>query len=87
MSKPGVEYVDRGEVILKKFEQNYDLVYVGKGFIDRLIEGEKYNILIDGINQDFRDSSLFGYQLGYKVISNSMVDPEFKRNMLMSDVF
>ncbi len=87
LSKPGVEYLDRGEVILKKFERQYDLVYVGKGFAESLREGEQYNILIDGAVQDFRKSFLFGYPLGYKMMGDNMINPAFKRNMLMSDVF
>lgn len=87
LSKPGAVYIDRGEVILKKFGQAYDLVYAGKGFSDQLAEGERYNILMDGTARDFKDGFLFDYQFGYKCISDSIADPLFKINMLMSDVF
>ncbi len=87
LAKPGAEYIDRGEVVLKKFKQSYDLVYLGKCFSAALIDGEKYNILIDGSNNDFRGNFLSDYQFGYKVLANDLVEPKFKKNMLMSDVF
>jgi len=87
LSKPAVEYHDKKNLIFKFFDKGADIVFIKNGFEEYLEDGKIYNILIDSKVEEFKNNSLFEYRFGYKALTESMRNPIFKKDLLLSDIF
>lgn len=86
LSKPNQEYIIKKNNILKKFGDNYDIVFNGNDFT-MLDEDSKYNILIENNLSKYMDNDKFNYIFGYRLFDTSLEGIEFKKDLIISDVF
>ena len=86
LNKPNQSYVRKGNNILKIFNKEFDIVFNGLDF-SMLDKNMKYNLLIDNELDKHLDKKQFDYIFGYKLFDTSLEGIEFKKDLLMSDVF
>lgn len=86
LSKPNKEYVRKNNNILKKFDENFDIVFNGIDF-SMLDKNGEYNLLLDHELDKHLDKKQFEYIFGYRLFDTSLAGIEFKKDLLMSDVF
>ncbi|WP_066164084.1 GNAT family N-acetyltransferase [Aliarcobacter cryaerophilus] len=86
LNKPNQNYFKKDENILKKFNDNFDIVYNNVDF-SSLEKGKKYNLLLDHDLDKYLDKKEFDYIFGYKLFDTSLQGIEFKKDLIMSDVF
>lgn len=86
LNKPNQKYIRKNNNILKKFDNNFDIVFNGFDF-SNLENDKEYNLLIDYELDKHIDKKQFDYIFGYKFFDTSLEDIEFKKDLLMSDVF
>ena len=82
LTKPGLSYIDRQGVIIKDYDISKDIVFLNHRYEEVLNDNEIYNVLIDGSIDDFWEYKAFDYPFGYRIL-----DENFKKDLLMSDVF
>lgn len=87
MAKPGVQYQHSGDVIVKEFEGQVDLMHLSPRIIEQLEENAVYNVLLSHTVKDLMDHKIFDYQFGYRDFKDSDRVLDFNISMLMSDVF
>lgn|SRR3990167_6267844 len=87
LSKPGQYYEKYGGSIIKKYNDDYDILYLDKDFEHTLPHHYQYNILIDHHMDDLEHQKIHEYQFGYRLFSDELISSYFKKDMLMSDVF
>ncbi|MBF0489160.1 MAG: GNAT family N-acetyltransferase [Candidatus Omnitrophica bacterium] len=86
LSKPGAQYIDRGNLVLKKYGQMLDIVFVEDGFENSLNDYEQYNVLCDENDLDSKELIGFEYYFGYRVFEDNLA-VQFKKDLLLSDLF
>jgi hypothetical protein len=87
LSKPNCKYDQKSTVILKEFGKNKDIVYMEKGFENDLLVGQKYNFLVDGKWEKLISEDAITYQFGYKLFDKRLEPIDFKKDLILSDVF
>lgn len=86
LSKPNQKYFKKNNNILKEYENNIDIVFNGVDFYN-LKRDKKYNLLLDHSFDKYLDKKQFDYVFGYKLFDTSLKGIEFKKDLIMSDVF
>jgi acyl dehydratase len=86
LSKPNQNYFKKSNNILKKFEDNCDIIFNGIDF-SNLDNDKKYNLLIDHSLNKYLDKKEFDYIFGYRLFDTSFNGVSFKKDLIMSDVF
>ncbi|MDD3597877.1 GNAT family N-acetyltransferase [Sulfuricurvum sp.] len=86
LNKPNKEYIRKNNNILKKFDGNFDIVFNGSDF-SMLDKNYEYNLLLDHELDKYEDKKQFDYIFGYKLFDSTLAGIEFKKDLLMSDVF
>lgn len=86
LSKPNQNYFKKNNNILKEFEGNFDIVFNGFDF-SNLDRDKKYNLLLDHSLDKHLDKKEFDYIFGYRLFDTSLEGVDFKKDLLMSDVF
>lgn len=86
LNKPNQNYFKKNNNILKEFEGNFDIVFNGVNFAN-LDRDKKYNLLLDHSLDKYLDKKQFDYIFGYRLFDTSLEDVEFKKDLIMSDVF
>lgn len=86
LNKPNKEYIRKNNNILKKFDENCDIVFNGLDF-SILDKNGEYNLLLDHELDKHLDKKQFDYIFGYRLFDTSLAGIEFKKDLLMSDVF
>ena len=89
MMKPGGEWLEFNNVLLKRFGDEFDLMYFDDPeALKELPDDLFFNMIVDqelmGIFSD--DSIRMHYQFGYRIEEKCFI-PDFKLHMVMSDVF
>ncbi len=84
--KPGYHYQRHGETVLKPYKGEHDIVLLGDDFVDCLDATQDYHVLLDGSIKDLIDYKVFDYPVGYRAFQGRAA-PNFKLDLLMSDVF
>ena len=85
LSKPNQKYIKNGNLILKEFDDDLDIVYHQNDF-EKLEKERYYNILVDD-SDDYENERLFDYVFGYKILDDKLTDFRFKKDLIISDVF
>ncbi|WP_419782411.1 GNAT family N-acetyltransferase [Malaciobacter marinus] len=86
LSKPNQNYFKNVKNILKEFEGNFDIVFNGVDF-SNLDRDKKYNLLLDHSLDKYLDKKEFDYIFGYRLFDISLDGLEFKKDLIISDVF
>ncbi|WP_417333245.1 GNAT family N-acetyltransferase [Halarcobacter sp.] len=86
LRKPNQNYFKNNNNILKEFEDNIDIVFNAIDF-SNLEKEKKYNLLLDHSLDKYLDKKEFDYIFGYRFFDNSLKDVEFKKDLIVSDVF
>lgn len=86
LAKPNQNYFKNNNNILKEFEGNLDIVFNGVNF-SNLDKHKKYNLLLDHSLDKHLDNKKFDYIFGYRLFDDSLKGIEFKKDLIMSDVF
>lgn len=86
LGKANQNYFKKNNNILKEFEGNFDIVFSGVDF-SNLERDKKYNLLLDHSLDEYLDKKEFDYIFGYRVFDASLEGIEFKKDLIMSDVF
>lgn len=84
LSKPGQEYFMDGKNILKEFGNECDVVFWENEF-SSLSKDKLYNLLFEKL--DLIANSDIEYCFGYKLFDDSFSGINFKKDLIMSDVF
>lgn len=87
LSKPSIRYEKHNSVIIKKFEDNQDIVYLQKGYGEHLKDDCQYYVLCDGTIESLKQYKAFDYPFGYRIFNGDEKAYTFKKDLLMSDVF
>jgi len=85
LSKPGQKYIRKGNLILKKFKKNYDIVFHQNDF-QGIKHDSYYNMFVED-KKKCKQYKSFDYAFGYKIINENLADADFKIDLIMSDVF
>ena len=84
LNKPGCSYFRNGSNILKKFDDKVDIVFSGINF-STLDRNDRYNLLLPvGLTIGNKE---FDYIFGYKLFDHSLSGLDFKKDLIMSDIF
>ena len=86
LNKPSQNYCKKDKNIFKKFGDDFDIVFSGIDF-SNLEENKKYNLLLDHELSKHTDKKQFNYIFGYRLFDLSLEDVEFKKDLIISDVF
>lgn len=86
LAKPNQNYFKKNNNILKEFEGNSDIVFSGVDF-SNLERDKKYNLLLEHSFDEYLDKKEFDYIFGYRLFDTSLEGIEFKKDLIMSDVF
>ena len=86
LNKPNQSYLKINNNILKEFEGNFDIIFNGLDF-SNLDRDKKFNLLLDQNLDQNLDKKEFDYIFGYKLFDTSLEGIEFKKDLIMSDVF
>jgi acyl dehydratase len=86
LNKPNQEYSSKNSNILKKIDTSIDIVFNSDDFsmLDKKLE---YNMLLDYEHDKHLDKKQFDYIFGYRLFDTSLAGIEFKKDLIMSDVF
>jgi hypothetical protein len=87
LAKPGAEYSRVRGSIVKKYHPYDDLVFASVNLYQRPLPDDRFNVLVDGSAAELRKHHVFDYPFGYKVFDDSLGATQFKKDLLMSDVF
>jgi acyl dehydratase len=85
LSKPNKTYIKKENNILKNFDENFDIVFDGGDYSS--FKDNKYNILLNRDLDKFTDKKEFDYIFGYRLFDDTLEGIEFKKDLIMSDVF
>ncbi|MCG3714150.1 GNAT family N-acetyltransferase [Arcobacter lacus] len=86
LSKPNQNYFKKDNNIIKDFDGNFDIVYNSFNFFN-LEKDKKYNLLLNHNLDKYLDKKEFDYIFGYRLFDTSLEGIEFKKDLIMSDVF
>jgi len=84
--KPNKNYIKKNNNILKSFDDSFDLVFNGDDF-SMLDKGKEFNLLLDHELNKHLDKKQFDYIFGYRFFDSSLDGTEFKKDLIISDVF
>lgn len=87
LSKPSTRYEQHDSVIIKKFDDNQDIVYIQNGYSKYLNDDCQYYVLCDGTIESLKQYKAFDYPFGYRVFTGDDKAYTFKKDLLLSDVF
>jgi len=86
LNKPNKNYIKKNNNILKSFGDSFDLVFNGVDF-SMLDKGKEFNLLLDHELNQHLDKKQFDYIFGYRFFDSSLDGTEFKKDLIISDVF
>lgn len=86
LNKPNQNYFKKDNNIIKDFDGNFDIVYNSLNFFN-LEKDKKYNLLLNHNLDKYLDKKEFDYIFGYRLFDTSLEGIEFKKDLIMSDVF
>jgi acyl dehydratase len=86
LAKPNQKYFMKDKNILKEFNGNFDIVF-NNGNFSNLERDKKYNLLFDHSLDKYLDKKEFDYIFGFRLFDTSLSSIEFKKDLIMSDVF
>ena len=86
LDKPMQQYYQKSNNILKKYNDEYDLVYNGGDF-SNFEKDKNYNVLLEQKQDKYIEKKQFDYIFGFKIFDTSLEGIEFKKDLIMSDVF
>jgi acyl dehydratase len=86
LNKPNQKYVSKNNNILKKFDDTLDIVFSSNDF-STLDKDKEYNLLLNHQLDKHLEKKQFDYIFGYRLFDTSLEGIEFKKDLLMSDVF
>ncbi|UTJ07334.1 GNAT family N-acetyltransferase [Arcobacter roscoffensis] len=86
LAKANQNYFKKNNNILKEFEGNFDIIFNGVDF-SNLDRDKKYNLLLDHSLDKHLDKKEFDYIFGYRLFDISLEGIEFKKDLIISDVF
>ncbi len=86
LNKPNQTYTQNKTNILKKFDNELDIVF-DSGDYSSLDSDEEYNILLDRDLDKFIDKKEFDYIFGYRLFDETLKTIDFKKDLILSDVF
>ncbi|MDS1369865.1 GNAT family N-acetyltransferase [Aliarcobacter butzleri] len=86
LNKPNQNYFKKDNNIIKDFDGNFDIVYNSFNFFN-LEKDKKYNLLLKHNLDKYLDKKEFDYIFGYRLFDTSLEGIEFKKDLIMSDVF
>lgn len=86
LSKPGQCYFNNGYNILKYFGEKIDIIFSDNDF-STLNQNKKYNLLLCCEAGEYLENRDFEYIFGYKLFDSSLEGINFKKDLIMSDVF
>jgi len=85
LSKPKQRYIKKENLILKKFGSDYDMVFYGDSSFE-LEENLNYHLFVDD-NGEYENKKVFDYTFGYKIFDENFIGFNFKKDLIMSDIF
>ncbi len=86
LNKPHQNYFTKGDNIIKSFDTDFDIIFSGSDY-SILDENNKYNLLIDNKLDQYLDKKQFDYIFGYKLFDTTLKGIDFKKDLIISDVF
>jgi acyl dehydratase len=86
LDKPSQEYIQQEHNIYKKFGDELDIVF-NKGDFSDLKQSMEYNILLNEKSDEYVEKKQFDYIFGYRLFDKSLSGIDFKKDLLMSDIF
>jgi len=86
LNKPNQKYSEKSNNILKEFNGTFDIVYNSADFL-KLEKDKEYNLLLDHELDEYLDKKQFDYIFGYRFFDTSLDGIEFKKDLIISDVF
>jgi hypothetical protein len=87
LSKPDHQYTQFGKTVVKKFQDSFDIVYLGDDYMQELADRYKYNLLIDKQISDLMNYKTIEYRYGYRHFNDDIKNLNFKKDLLISDIF
>ena len=86
LRKPNQNYFNKHNNIIKKFEEDFDLVFnnLNTSMLDK---DKEFNLLLDSKIQKYLDKKKFDYIFGYRIFDSSLDGVVFKKDLVISDVF
>lgn len=86
LSKPDQTYFKKGNNIIKKFDNGYDIVFSDIDY-SALDKDKEYNLFLEHEMDKHIDKKVFDYMFGYRVFDQSIGEIEFKKDLILSDLF
>ncbi len=90
LNKPNQKYIKNDKNILKQFnnefDNEFDIVFDSDNY-SSLDSDKKYNILLDRDLDKFIDKKEFDYIFGYRLFDDNLKNINFKKDLILSDVF
>ncbi|NBK99656.1 MAG: GNAT family N-acetyltransferase [Erysipelotrichia bacterium] len=86
LAKPNQCYISKNNNIIKPFAGNFDILFNGTDF-SALDKNSEYNILLDNELDKHLDKKQFDYIFGYRFFDTALEGTEFKKDLILSDVF
>ena len=86
LSKPNQKYIKNDNSIVKQFNNEFDIVF-DSGNYSSLDSDKEYNILLDRDLDKFIDKKEFDYIFGYRIFDETLENINFKKDLILSDVF
>jgi len=86
LSKPMQNYFKKHNSVLKDFDGAYDIIFSGVDFLS-FEKDKKYNILLNNDLDKYLNKKQFDYIFGYRLFDTSLNEIEFKKDLIISDVF
>ncbi len=85
LSKPNKEYIRYDSLILKEFNEEFDIVFHCNDF-SSLNLSKYYNIFI-GNKSELKKNYMIDYVFGYKIFDKNIENYKIKVDLIMSDIF
>jgi len=86
LNKPNRKYIKNNSNIFKIFDEDLDLVFNSYEF-SMLDKDKKFNLLMEYELNKHLDKKQFDYIFGYRFFDSSLEGVEFKKDLIISDVF
>lgn len=86
LNKPNRKYIKNNNNIFKIFDKDLDLIFNSYEF-SMLDKDKKFNLLMEYELNKHLDKKQFDYIFGYRFFDSSLEGVEFKKDLIISDVF
>ena len=86
LDKPNQTYIKKGNNIIKKFGNEYDIVFSDIDY-SALDKDKEYNLFLEHEMDKHIDKKVFDYMFGYRIFDQSIGEIEFKKDLILSDIF